>query len=402
MQVANDHPLAAAIVVPFLKTPGNITRTGWRRSPMGLVLPGDFQAKVKTFRAQQAELRAGRTPEGEIVSRGDVEDALARGAVGTALATTFGLLAAAGMMTGSGPTDDKEKNAKRATGWQPYSFVIPGAGGDGKPLYVPFSRFEPTASLLGNIADAFELGDERSVLDKVTTSISTNWTNKTYFKGLNDAAAAITTPNRAAKRLAGSIVAAHVPNIVAKAADAADPVLRETRSESGLAGLGETVKRGVARRIPGVSRAAEPMYTATGEEAAKPGTSLTRFLSPIQATSLRSGTELEAYMAKIHEVPGDVPDAVAIPKELLPSNADVDWTGTRIFLTNEERAFLAKARREAASRLRAELPLVQRLPVDDQRSYVRKAFTQAQTAATKELWLTFPALRERARKKLER
>lgn len=402
MQIANDHPLAAAIVVPFLKTPGNITRTGWRRSPMGLALPGDFQTKAKTFRAQQAELRAGRTPEGEIVSRGDVEDALARGAVGTALATTFGLLAAAGMMTGSGPTDDKEKNAKRATGWQPYSFVIPGAGGDGKPLYVPFSRFEPTASLLGNIADAFELGDERSVLDKVTTSISTNWTNKTYFKGLNDAAAAITTPNRAAKRLAGSIVAAHVPNIVAKAADAADPVLRETRSESGLAGLGETVKRGVARRIPGVSRAAEPMYTATGEEAAKPGTGLTRFLSPTQATSLRSGTELEAYMAKIHEVPGDVPDAVAIPKELLPSNADVDWTGTRIFLTNEERAFLAKARREAASRLRAELPLVQQLPVDDQRSYVRKAFTQAQTAATKELWLTFPALRERARKKLER
>jgi hypothetical protein len=402
MQVANDHPLAAAIVVPFLRTPGNITRTGWRRSPMGLLLPGDFQSKTKMFRAQQAELRAGRTPEGEIVSRGDVEDALARGAVGVALATTFGLLAAAGMMTGSGPTDDKEKNAKRATGWQPYSFVIPGAGGDGKPLYVPFSRFEPTASLLGNIADAFELGDERSVLDKVTTSISTNWTNKTYFKGLNDAASAITTPNRAAKRFAGSIAAAHVPNIIAKTADAADPVLRETRSESGLAGLGETVKRGITRRIPGVSRTAEPMYTATGEEAAKPGTSLTRFMSPVQATSLRPGTELEAHMAKIHEVPGDIPDAVAIPKDLFPKNADVDWTGTRIFLTNEERAFLAKARRDAASQLRAELKQIQLLPVDEQRATIRRTFSRAQKAATKELWLKSPALRERARRKLER
>lgn len=401
MRVTHDHPLLG-LILPFVKTPANITRAGWRRSPMGLLPGGDFMAKRKKYFEQQATLRAGGKVEGELLSRGDVEDALARPAVGVVLTAAFGALAAAGLMTGSGPTDEEEKKALRATGWQPYSFRIPGAGPDGKPLYIPFGRFEPAASLMGIVADAFELHDERNVLEKVLTSVATNWTNKTFFKGLNDAAQAIYRPQIAAKNWLGSTVAAHVPNIVSKGAEALDPTFRDRRSPSGLTGLGEFTKRAVMRRIPGVSNTLEPMYTPTGEEAQRPGNALSRFISPVQATSERAGTELEAYMAKIHEVPGDVPRELVIPKALLPRGGDRDLSGARVHMSDQERAFVAKARRDAANQLRRQLPMLQRLPVEAQRKRIRRAFDDAQERAIKRLWATSTELRERARKKVGR
>jgi hypothetical protein len=363
---------------------------------MGLVFPGKTHDIVRKYRAQQATLKAGGSlAEGEVaVTKGEVSDALARPALGIALTTVFSALAAAGMMTGSGPGDRDENKAKRATGWQPYSFKIGG-------VYIPYNRFEPVASLLMLVADAFEGGDEKGLTTKVVASMAGAFSAKSFWNSLNQVASAITDPTRSAKGTLASYAASFaVPAIVAKAAEAADPIWRERRSAAALGGTGEAMTRGIGRRIPFYSSGMEPMYDPFGRPVARHGNAVTRFALPVQPSREKPGTELEAYLVKIHEAPRGVPTEVSIPKALLPRSGDRDLTGTRIQLNNDERAILAEARREATMRLRSQLSTLKTAPVEDQRHRVRSIFNKADKRAIERLWATSKGLRDRAKQKV--
>jgi hypothetical protein len=292
-QAAETHPLLQ-MVVPFIRTPANIAQATIERSPLG------WGKAIRVYR----QFLDGK------VSRGEVADAIAKPLLGSTIIGGFMAYAASGGMTGSGPTDPDEKNLLRETGWQPYSFVLPGP--DGK-IYVPFNRFEPVSSLLGFAADMAEIRDQKKagdIFDKALGSVIENLASKTYLTGLSSAGALISRPKQFAGEWVRQISRGLVPNIIGRMSQAVDPVLRDVRpQEGGLAGLPETALKTFASRLPGVSTLLPARRSATGKEITREGVgfgpfdSAARFALPVQPSAETKDAEVEKLLVQIGYVP---------------------------------------------------------------------------------------------------
>ena len=300
---ANLRPFGIPIghlAIPFTKTPFNIFQLMIERSPLGTV------GAAKAWKLFDAAKKAGKSPHELEAMRDKAIDLTARAALGS---TMFGLFlgaAKAGLMTGAGPTDPKAKKALMETGWQPYAFRI----GD---TYIPFNRFEPVSSILGFSADAVEIankGERESYVKKAAAAFMTNALSKTYLQGLSDAAGLIVDPERYGPDYAASLAGSLVPNIVAKGAQAIDPVMRETRPP-GTGALGQ-IAATVQSRIPGASMALPEQRTLTGEVRERPNAgsvlgAAARFALPVQVTQRKAGSELQEEFARVGYTP-PVPD----------------------------------------------------------------------------------------------
>lgn len=325
------------IVVPFKMTPTNIASLVLQRSPVG------FVRAAKAYRAYREGVRKGLPLDELTRLKGDAVDAIARPLMGTMLLGTFGLYAKAGGLTGSGPQDQRQLSLLKETGWQPYSFVIPTPEGK---AYLPFNRFEPVSSLLGFAADMAETDQEEEagrIFEKAINSFAQNLTSKTYLQGLADALELISQPReRGASYLAG-LAGSVVPTVVAKAAQAVDPILRDVRPEDrGLAGVPERAAKVVASRIPGLSQVLPERRSATGERIERPGTAATRFLLPVQVSRERPERQLEALMAAVDYSPPTLPSEI--------KNART--RGATLVLTDREKRILEEERENATERAR--------------------------------------------------
>jgi hypothetical protein len=137
MQGVMSHPVAK-IFVPFYKTPSNIIRETFKRSPFMLANPGFY----KTVAA------GGR----------EADMALARVSMGSAIMGTFAYTAM-GLDTpdqdviiiGSGPSDRNARAAMMRQNMQPFSINI--KQDDGTYRSVPFSRLDPISGMLAMSAD---------------------------------------------------------------------------------------------------------------------------------------------------------------------------------------------------------------------------------------------------------
>lgn len=137
MQGVMSHPVAK-IFVPFYKTPSNIIRETFKRSPFMLANPGFY----KTVAA------GGR----------EADMALARVSMGSAIMGTFAYTAM-GLDTpdqdviiiGSGPSDRNARAAMMRQKMQPFSINIKQE--DGTYRSIPFSRLDPISGMLAMSAD---------------------------------------------------------------------------------------------------------------------------------------------------------------------------------------------------------------------------------------------------------
>lgn len=357
------------VALPFYETPAAIGKLVAERSPAG------FVPAIKAAKAYRNALRKGITGDALAEIKGEAVDKLARPIVGTALLGLFSGVAHAGFLTGGGPTDKKERGALLETGWQPYSFKV----GD---TYVPFNRFEPVSSLLGfaaDMAEARNAKDQADLVNKALASVAQNLTSKTYLQGLADAAEFITNPGEAASGFVPGLAASFVPNVVKKTAQAVDPIVRDTRPEAkGLLGTPERAAKTVAAAIPGLSTTLPARRSGTGEVIDRPGNAASRFLSPLQITQKKPGTELEKLLVDIDAVPSAPQREVTIPGS----------HGRKVRLTDEEYATLQDSDRRASDRLRR---LIQRsdfrrLEPEEQRAIIERFYNRERTTARKRLW----------------
>lgn len=216
-------------IIPFVRTPTNILQFSLDRTPLGLA------KTLKETMFRKEELTTG------LGSKNPMEQALARGKIATGVAFSSAMLWYAmsnkEFITGHGPQNKDEKDALKASGWQPYSFRIP--NGKGGHNYWSYQRLDPVATIIGLFADMAEFEDYhemdgpalKDLFAMTALSFTQNVTNKSYVKGLDTLLNAFKDPVNNAQGVAGNIAGGFMPSFAMQMQNAGgDRTLRETRT----------------------------------------------------------------------------------------------------------------------------------------------------------------------------
>jgi hypothetical protein len=245
---------ALKIIVPFFKTPANISLEVIERTP--------FAPLSSKWRQEMA---AGG------VSR---DMALAKVTLGSSVLATYALLAAEGHITGSGPKRQADREALERDGWRPYSIKI----GD---KYYSYGGLEPVGALLAIAADYAEYARHEPDSTKVeqvfmgaTFGLYEYLKEQPYLQGIGDIARLIGsgTPgqpvdgakivNELAKQYGGFVIGGSpggaYGSLVASIERMGDPAVRDPRLNPdlpmGIRGLYEAWNR-YRSRLPYFSEA---------------------------------------------------------------------------------------------------------------------------------------------------
>ena len=340
MQMRHQHPWIS-LFVPFMAVPSRILANALQRSPFG--------AYSVFRRAQTGELTGGA-----------LSDEMAKVVWGNLLGAGLYLAARQGFITGSGPTDPDAQRVWRDTGKVPYAVKFGNT-------WVSLSRMEPLGTTIGWAGDLAEATDPKTaghLYDKLLQSLTTNLVQKTYLQGIVSLSEAIGDPARegplALRRMAGVVV----PNIFAKAAQAIDPVVRETPDISST----------ILSRIPILSESVPARHGGTGEEITRPEDVVSRFASPFRY-SPEAGPEknLERIFLETGYIPSSSPKNMVVP----------GTEGKSIDLTPDERATYAgyASRATEFARGLAEDDSFTNLPPVAQEEVLRRIYRYSHDAA---------------------
>ena len=284
-KLVRDHP-SLRLVMPFVTTPTNIVKFFGQRAfgAIGYVegaLRGfDRNAPIEKLAPELTKAKFQITKElysSDPFVRAQAEGKVAMGV--SVMATAVGLWSS-GSITGQGPSDEKERILKQATGWQPYSLRFKMPGSD-KYQYVSYQRFDPLATFLGIVADFSDKVTEDKVGSKdwinfmgsaIGTALSKNITSKSYLTGIEQIMDAINQPDRKMSQFIstrlGSLV---VPSLVSQVVPSGDPVMREARTFLDM----------FTKRIPGLSNKLEPKRNILGEPIKRQDAIGPDFISPL-------------------------------------------------------------------------------------------------------------------------
>ncbi len=243
-QVRNRHPILT-FVLPFVKTPVNVLRYGWKMTPGLNLLQTEYKQAISGALGDEAKAHA-----------------IGQMTLGAAFMGLAATLTLNGRITGGGPKDPKLQAELRATGWQPYSFVIEGQ--DGSKTHLPLGRFDPVAmpfTMVADLVEAMRLNpdgkDAEIGMGAALLSIATSFSDRTFLQNIHQALEALTdeTGSRGEKWL-GNVAGSTIPLSSALRGYAnPDPYLRDAR------GFVDTM----LKNMPGYSETLPPMRDAFGE-----------------------------------------------------------------------------------------------------------------------------------------
>ncbi|MFN4278303.1 MAG: hypothetical protein ACK4FJ_18575 [Ferrovibrio sp.] len=259
------HP-GMRVILPFIRTPTNILRFTWQRTP-GLNL---LQKQWREDFMAGGERRAM---------------AVAKATIGGALWAYAANLAMEGRITGGGPTDPDLKKAKMETGWRPYSFVWQDE--NGKTQYTELNRLDPFGMFFGIAADMTEVmghisdGDAGELVAGAATALINNLSSKTYLRGIMDTAMVVRDPIRSGQRWMYRQVGSYVPSVLKGFND--DPHLREVRSSIDA----------IKARLPGYSKEVDPRRNILGEKVLVPPGMSVEGMSPLATTEWKADSVLD-------------------------------------------------------------------------------------------------------------
>lgn len=212
LKFSYKHP-SIRLIVPFIRTPVNIFRDFLAHSPL-FKLSHDYKTMFQN--GGEEAVRA----QGQI-------------ALGTLTLLTGTALAANGLITGSPPTNPKERAQFFASGKLPYAFCINGS-------YYPYNRLDPAAMFLGWCADLVAAGErmqdglysEETLKEAGVALLAAavnNVTSKTYMQGFSEFVDVMNEPDRYLSNAAGRMLGSFVPlsSLLREGRQLTDPALRE-------------------------------------------------------------------------------------------------------------------------------------------------------------------------------
>lgn len=227
------------VILPFVKVPANFLKFVYQNSPLPLV-PWLRSDPIR------AQLAAGGA---------SADVARARIGLGTAVSIIAATLAAAGHMTGGGPSDPRMRSAWLGAGNKPYHLTFGGQS-------VEYNKIEPIGTLLGTVADTADIlryAHEKDAGDAAMSLVfgtGNALLSKTYMQGLSDFLEALHNPDQNASRYLQQLVTSMTMPQGAAALDrATDPWLR---AHYGFLDS-------IAARTPGVSHTLPAQQNLWGE-----------------------------------------------------------------------------------------------------------------------------------------
>lgn len=229
------------LFMPFVNVPSNIMRRFVQYTPgLNAIVDSEFRNALMGGSGPMAQAQA-----------------LGRLTVGGMFWTTAIGMAAAGHITGAGPSNPQVKAQLMETGWRPWSVVS--TDDDGNKTYTSYHKLEPFSMIYGLAADYHEWSQHMSDDDSNATataliaSVAKNLTSKSYYTGVSELLNVMDDPDKFGyaylKQRASSYVAPIFQQV------AGDPNLREAR----------TVMDAVLRKLPGYSEDMAPKRNAIGE-----------------------------------------------------------------------------------------------------------------------------------------
>lgn len=266
MRLRTQMP-AASFVLPFVRTPVNIARYAFERSPLAPL--------VSQWRA---DIAAGG-------ARADL--ALSRMATGSVIMAMAADWADSGIISGQGPgpTDKGQREAMTRQGWQPYSIKV----GD---RWYSYNRTDPLGMTMGfaaDIAEAVRHGELQEddvdevgeVMGMAIAAVSQVTINKTYLRGVSELANMLTDGRRYGPDYVENLVSSFLPfTALAGAVErGVDPTVRERNS----------VADAVYGKIAGLSSSLPPKRNLWGEEIRSESGlgKVYDFLSPVQSREVK-------------------------------------------------------------------------------------------------------------------
>ncbi|WP_156421437.1 hypothetical protein [Aureimonas sp. AU40] len=250
VQMAKTRHPGLGFILPFTKTPTNLLRYGWKMTPGLNRLQGEYRSMLKGEKGAEAQAQA-----------------MGQMALGTSAMLATASLASLGYVTGGGPSDPKARQELLATGWQPYSVVIPKA--DGTKSYVSYGRIDPVAIPLGIIVDLQDamvtMGEDMedaSTLEKLGTgsvallsALTKQFQSKSYAMGFSQFLNAIMDPDERAGPYAGQMASNFVPFASMLRQTDGDPYMRDAR---------DFVDK-ILNTVPGLGESLPARYDAFGD-----------------------------------------------------------------------------------------------------------------------------------------
>jgi len=237
-QITSEYP-ALKVILPFTRTPANILRFTFERTPLAPLM-SQFRQNISAGGARR-------------------DLALAQVAIGTTAMMTAADMAMNGQVSGAGPADRGTKAAMQRQGWQPYSMKI------GKRWYA-YNRLDPVGSLFGMSADvvntlqnaqheAVDDADTEKLAVATAMAIAGNMVNKTYLSGLSSIFEAMADPQQYSEATIQRMVGSVIPAVAANVSRQMDPYQRQVYS------MLDQLKA----RTPGLSKDLPPRLNLWGE-----------------------------------------------------------------------------------------------------------------------------------------
>ena len=321
-------------VVPFTRTPINVTKYMLERSPLGaLKIGADFSTKA----GRQALREAGA---------GDLADRMSRTAMGSALMGGLYAYAASGdNLTGRAPDDPTERDAFYRSGKLPYAFKDPVTGN-----WHSYQALQPYSTLIGSaadIADAVKRGqlkdpeDIGGVATMAGLAAGKGLLNQTWTQGLYDTldlfqngSSGGKDPTKEIERLATQYASNAIPGsaLLRGLARMTDNTVRDPNS----------VLEGVAANLPGVSHTVPERLDNFGFPVERPQSGLDAFLSPFPSSHVRDDP-VEIELHRLQDAYGVEPGAPDKNITLLNGKLPVELTDDQQRRYQEQSGQLAYA-----------------------------------------------------------
>lgn len=268
------------LVLPFIKTPVNIARYAFERTP--------FAPLVGQWRA---DIAAGG-------ARRDL--ALARMATGTTIMGITMAMVQDGQVTGAGPADPGERAAMQRQGWQPYSVKV----GDKWYSYNRADPFGMTMGFAADIEDALARGemapedvDEwQEVMAAGIAAVAEVTTSKTFLRGFSQFNEVIADPKRYSSKYVSDMLASFIPftSLVGTVERITDPTLREATNPL----------EAIQAKIPGLAARMAPARDLWGQERKRDSGYGAAYdaLSPVAASRIKD-SPIDAELERLRYFP---------------------------------------------------------------------------------------------------